>query len=104
LKDVLEGRMEGKRPRGRPRMGMIDDLKEGSYACMKRRAEDRELESLDAKDLPWDRELMMIMMMMIIMMMMMIIDDLQWLLWWRTEHQGYVKNAIAFQDPDTNLF
>jgi hypothetical protein len=42
LKHVLEGRMEGKRPRGRPRLGMIDDLKEGSYAEMKRRAQDRE--------------------------------------------------------------
>jgi len=31
LKRVLEGRMEGKKPRGRPRMGMIDDLNEGSY-------------------------------------------------------------------------
>lgn len=41
LKDVIEGRMEGKRPRGRRRMGMIDDLKEGSYEVMKRRAEDR---------------------------------------------------------------
>ena len=27
LKRVLEGRMERKKPRGRPRMGMIDDLK-----------------------------------------------------------------------------
>jgi len=42
LKQVIEGRMEGKRPRGRPRMGMIDDLKEGSYVAMKRRAEDRQ--------------------------------------------------------------
>ena len=42
LKDVLEGRMEGRRTRGRPRKGMIDDLKEGSYGDMKRRAEDRE--------------------------------------------------------------
>jgi len=41
LKQVLEGRMEGKRPRGRLRFGMIDDLKEGSYVKMKRRAEDR---------------------------------------------------------------
>ena len=31
LKLVLEGRMEGKGPRGRPRIGMIDELKEGSY-------------------------------------------------------------------------
>jgi len=42
LKLVLEGRMEGKRPRGRQRIGMIDELKEGSYVSMKRRAEDRQ--------------------------------------------------------------
>jgi hypothetical protein len=42
LKLVMEGRMVGKKPRGRPRMGMIDDLKEGSYTEMKRRAEDRD--------------------------------------------------------------
>ena len=42
LKLVLEGRMKGKRPRGRLRIGMIDELKEGSYVNMKRRAEDRE--------------------------------------------------------------
>ena len=42
LKLVLEGRMEGKRPRGRPRIGMIDELKEGSYMSMKRREEGRE--------------------------------------------------------------
>ena len=42
LKVVLEGRMEGKRPRGRPRMGMIDELIEGSYGDMKRMAEDRQ--------------------------------------------------------------
>ena len=42
LRDVIEGRMEGKRCRGRPRMGMIDELKEKSYDSMKRRAEDRE--------------------------------------------------------------
>ena len=42
LKLALEGRMEGKRQRGRPRLGMINDLKEGSYESMKRRAEDRE--------------------------------------------------------------
>jgi Reverse transcriptase (RNA-dependent DNA polymerase) len=41
LKCVIEGRMEGKRSRGRPRIGMLDELKEGSYANMKRRAEDR---------------------------------------------------------------
>ena len=42
LKDVLEGRMLGKRPRGRPRIGMIDELMEGSFVKMKRRAEIRE--------------------------------------------------------------
>jgi len=40
-KDVLEGRMLGKRPRGKPRRGMIDDLMEGSFMKMKRRAEGR---------------------------------------------------------------
>jgi len=43
LKDMLEGRMVGKRARGRPRIGMLDELKEKSYEEMKRRAEDREL-------------------------------------------------------------
>jgi len=38
LKQVLEGRMEGKRPRGRPRFGMIDDLKE---ELLRGRDEDR---------------------------------------------------------------
>ena len=33
LKTVTEGRMEGKRGRGRPRIGMIYELKEGSYVC-----------------------------------------------------------------------
>ena len=31
LRDVLEGRMLEKRPKGRPRIGMIDDLMEGSF-------------------------------------------------------------------------
>jgi len=30
LKDVIEGRMEGKRTRARRIIGMIDELKEGS--------------------------------------------------------------------------
>jgi hypothetical protein len=42
LKLVLEGTMVGKRPRGRPRIRMIDDLKEVSYTEMKRMAEDRD--------------------------------------------------------------
>src|SRR6478609_9001815 len=39
---VLEGRLEGKRMRARPRMGMIDDLVEESYEVMNRRAENRD--------------------------------------------------------------
>ena len=42
LKLVLEGRMEGRKTRGRPRVSMIDDLLEGSYAVMKHRAQDRD--------------------------------------------------------------
>jgi len=40
LKQVLEKKMEVKRPRGRARIGMINDRKEGSYIKIKRRAED----------------------------------------------------------------
>ena len=36
LKEVMEGRMEGKRGRGRPRIGMLDELIVGSYGDMKR--------------------------------------------------------------------
>ena len=43
LKDVLEGRMLGKKRQGRPRTGMIDELMEGSFEKMKRRAEGREV-------------------------------------------------------------
>ena len=42
LKEVMEGRMEGKRPRGRKRIGMLDELKESGYSDMKRKAENRE--------------------------------------------------------------
>ena len=42
LHTILEGRMEGKRGRGRKRQQMIDDImEEESYANMKRKAEDR---------------------------------------------------------------
>src|SRR6478609_9650886 len=61
MKLVLEGRMEEKRTRGRPRMGMIDDVLDETYGDMKRKAENRELENLEAKDLPLGRELMMMM-------------------------------------------
>jgi len=35
LKDVIEGRMEGKRTGGRRRIGMIYELMEGVYGQMK---------------------------------------------------------------------
>jgi hypothetical protein len=42
LRNVLEGRMLGKKPQGKPRTKMVDDLMEGSFVEMKRRAEGRE--------------------------------------------------------------
>jgi hypothetical protein len=42
LKEVMEGRMEGKKTRGRPRTGMLTELIRGSYGKMKRMAENRE--------------------------------------------------------------
>ena len=40
---VIEGRMPGKRPPGRPRAGMLDRVKDGSsYVAVKRRALDPE--------------------------------------------------------------
>src|SRR6476619_1071997 len=39
IKLMLEGRMEGKRPRGRPRMGMIDNVLDETYGDMKRKTE-----------------------------------------------------------------
>ena len=41
---VIEGRITGKRPHGRPRDGMLNRVKDGSlYVAVKRRALDREL-------------------------------------------------------------
>jgi len=39
LREVIEGRMEGKRPRGRRRMGMLEDniYEKESYGIMKKR-------------------------------------------------------------------
>ena len=44
LKETIEGRIEGKRPRGRRRVMMLDDMKEKKelYAEMKERARDRD--------------------------------------------------------------
>ena len=43
LKEIIEGRIVGKRPRGRKRAMMLDDMKEGKelYAEMKERARHR---------------------------------------------------------------
>jgi hypothetical protein len=41
MRDVMEGRMEDKRSRGRPRTEMLDDLIGKTYGDMKRKAEDR---------------------------------------------------------------
>ena len=42
LKEVIEGKMEGRKPRGRRRIGMLDELKGGGYYEMKRRTENRD--------------------------------------------------------------
>ena len=42
LKEVIEGRIDGRRPSGRKRIGMLSELKEDGYAKMKRRADNRE--------------------------------------------------------------
>ena len=43
LRDVIEGRMDGKRSRGRKRIMMLDDMRRGKpYGNLKRRAEDRD--------------------------------------------------------------
>ena len=42
LKEVIEDRIIGKRPRGRQLLGMLNEfLKEASYAELKRKAENR---------------------------------------------------------------
>jgi len=50
LKEVIEGRMKGNRIRGRPRMGMLDDLVTNSYVNMKSKAEDR---NIWRRYMPW---------------------------------------------------
>ena len=43
VKEVIEGRMEGKRGRGKPRIMMLDHIKaDETYEMIKRRAMDRE--------------------------------------------------------------
>ena len=36
LREVIEGKMDGKRPRGRSRIGMLEELKDDAYQQMKR--------------------------------------------------------------------
>ena len=38
LREIIEEKMDGKRSRERPRIGMLDELREGSYQQMKRGA------------------------------------------------------------------
>ena len=59
MKEVMEEKMEGKRGRGRKRIGTIDELMENKqYGDLKRRAEDRQrVESLATRDLPCGRTL-----------------------------------------------
>ena len=41
---LIEGRVEGRRPPGRPRTGMLDRIQNGcSYQCVKKRARERKL-------------------------------------------------------------
>ena len=42
LKNIIEGKMEGKRCRGRKRVGMLDGLMGEGYAALKERAQDRQ--------------------------------------------------------------
>ena len=43
MRDVIEGRFEGKRPRGRKRTGMLNDVRGNIlYVDLKRRAENRD--------------------------------------------------------------
>ena len=43
LKEVIKGRIDGRGPKGRKRIGVISELKEDGYAIMKRRADNREI-------------------------------------------------------------
>ena len=42
MKTVIEGKIEGKRGRGRPRLGMLNELIENKYVNMKIKAMNRE--------------------------------------------------------------
>src|SRR6476469_3618831 len=54
MKLVLEGRMEGKRPSGRPKMGMINDVLDETYGDMKRKAKNSESWRIwKPKSSPW---------------------------------------------------
>ena len=43
LNEVIEGRIDGRRPKRRKQIEMINELKEDGYANMKRKAENREI-------------------------------------------------------------
>jgi len=49
LRNIVEGRLEGKRSRGRKRIMMLNEFMKGTtFEIMKRRAQERCLEKLDA--------------------------------------------------------
>ena len=49
VKEIIEGKFNGRKGRGRNRIGMLDHLKEGgTYVDMKRKADDRVVEKLDS--------------------------------------------------------
>jgi len=55
----MEGRMEGKRTSGRRRVGMIDNLREGTlFEILKRKAQDRGGWRRDTRDLSNGRALL----------------------------------------------
>ena len=57
LKEVIKGRMEGRRTTGRPLKGTLDELIATSYVDMNRRTENRGGIEKDAVDLPKARSL-----------------------------------------------
>ena len=57
LKEVIEGRTDGRRLEGRKRIGMLSKLKEDGYANMKRRADNTEIwQSWTPRRTCWETE------------------------------------------------
>jgi len=56
LREVIEGRMIGKRPRKRKQLGRLNDFLKGAYVELKRKAETGKM-NIEAKNLPNSRTL-----------------------------------------------